>query len=189
MGKLLQLPVIRRHVILLKLQTPGQLKPSLWLRTFYTLQTTDTGGIAESRESELLEIVAASCMPGWKLVWRPHPYERSNVNAYARVSAVADRLGFEQDCEIALFEQLEHSGIVITMFSSVLSDIIMSGKVPYVFAGLPCEETPGWNGIGNELKFSSSDELRQMLEVDTYRSLAREHFSGLYKLFCYSRSG
>lgn len=168
---------------------PGAIKTILVVTNLLHPANYRYRGIAESRESGLLEIVAASCMPGWKLVWRPHPYERSNVNAYARVSAVADRLGFEQDCEIALFEQLEQSGIVITMFSSVLSDIIMSGKVPYVFAGLPCEETPGWNGIGNELKFSSSDELRQMLEVDTYRSLAREHFSGLYKLFCYSRSG
>ena len=73
------------------------------------------------------------------------------------------------------------------MFSSVLSDIIMSGKVPYVYAGIPYEETPGWNGIDNELKFSSSDELSKMLEAGKYQSLASEHFSGLYHLFCYSR--
>jgi hypothetical protein len=110
------------------------------------------------------------------------------VNAFSRVAAAADKLGFKQDCETAFSEQLEHAGLVVTMFSSVLSDIIMSGKIPYVFAGLPYEETPGWNGIDTELKFSSSNELSEMLESGKYQSLAREHFSGLYNLFCYSRA-
>ena len=145
-------------------------------------------GIAEDRESRLLEIVAASCKSDWELVWRPHPYERNNVNAFPRVAAVAHRLGFKQDCKTALPQQLGHAGLVLTMFSSVLSDIIMSGKVPYFFAGLPYEGSPGWNGIDDALKFSSSDELSEMLEPGKYQSLAREHFSGLYNLFCYSRS-
>jgi len=145
-------------------------------------------GIAESRELKLLEIAATSCNSDRELVWRPHPYERNNVNAFPRVAAVADRLGFKQDCETALSEQLDHAGIVLTMFSSVLSDIVMSGKVPYVFAGLPYEETPGWIGIDNELKFSNSDELKKMLEAGKYQSLAKEHFSRLYNLFCYSRA-
>ena len=145
-------------------------------------------GIAEGRELNLLEIVASSCAPDCALIWRPHPGERNNVSAFARVAAVAERLGFKQDCESALPEQLQHAGIVVSMFSSVLSDIIMSGKVPYVYAGIPYEETPGWNGINDELKFSSRDELSAMLEAGMYQSLADKYFPGLYDLFCYSNT-
>jgi hypothetical protein len=146
-------------------------------------------GIAGDRELELLEIVAESNTMDCLVTWRPHPCERDNRKEFARLAERADELNFRLDHSSGLQEQLQEASIVIAVFSSVLSDVVMSGKVPYVYSGVPYEGTPGWRGISSELKFVDSRGLSALLAPGRYEELRSKHHSRLYRLFCHAQAG
>lgn len=141
-------------------------------------------GIAENRELQLLEVVAESNKMGWQMLWRPHPCERDNRQIFERLAARAGALGIKMDSSADIHDQLDKAGIVISVFSSVLSDVVMSGKVPLLYSGVPYESLPGWQSISADLKFSSSSELGGLLEPERYQELSGKHFHTLYNLFC-----
>ena len=141
-------------------------------------------GIAGDRELQLLEIVAESNTTARQVTWRPHPCEQENHKEFGRLAKRAGELGFRVDSGSPLSEQLQEASFVISVFSSVLTDVVMSGKVPYVYSGVPYEDTPGWRGISTDLRFSNSRELSTLLDPSSCRELFDKHHHHLYDLFC-----
>lgn len=146
-------------------------------------------GIAGDRELQLLEIVAESNTTARQVTWRPHPCERDNHKEFGRLAKRAGELGFRVDSGSPLSEQLQEASFVISVFSSVLTDVVTSGKVPYVYSGVPYEDTPGWRGISTDLRFSNSRELSTLLEPGSYQELFDKHHHHLYDLFCQEQAG
>jgi hypothetical protein len=140
--------------------------------------------IAESAQRAMFEILAEANTGRFRVVWRPHPAERGNKQLFPKFERLARALGFEIVGDEPLIRQIESSAYIVTSFSSVITDVVGAGRLPYLFAAVPWEDTPAWRCIPARLKFSDSSQLKHMLEPEFYRALCRADNTSLTDLLC-----